>query len=161
MLGEVNLDRLDSRDKGVVAVKTVEQVLGHKGGAVFGVRSDDTVYRALEMMAEKGVGALLVLDDEELVGILSERDYARKGILMDRSSRETKVSELMTARVLCVGLETSVDQCMALMTEKRIRHLPVLDDGRVVGVISIGDVVRTVISEQEFIIHELERYINS
>lgn len=148
-------------DKGVVAVKTVEQVLGHKGGAVFGVRPDDTVYRALEMMAEKGVGALLVLDGEELVGILSERDYARKGILMDRSSQETKVSEMMTSRVLCVGLETSVDQCMALMTEKRIRHLPVLEDGRVVGVVSIGDVVRTVISEQEFIIHELERYINT
>lgn len=142
-------------------MKTVEQVLGHKGGAVFGVRPDDTVYRALELMAEKGVGALLVLDADELVGILSERDYARKGILMDRSSRETEVSELMTSRVLCVGLETSVDQCMALMTEKRIRHLPVLEDGRVVGVISIGDVVRTVISEQEFIIHELERYINS
>ena len=142
-------------------MKTVEQVLGHKGGAVFGVRPDDTVYRALEMMAEKGVGALLVLDDDELVGILSERDYARKGILMDRSSQETKVSEMMTSRVLCVGLETSVDQCMALMTEKRIRHLPVLEDGRVVGVISIGDVVRTVISEQEFIIHELERYINT
>lgn len=148
-------------DKGVVAVKTVEQVLGHKGGAVFGVRPDDTVYRALEMMAEKGVGALLVLDGEELVGILSERDYARKGILMDRSSQDTKVSEMMTSRVLCVGLETSVDQCMALMTEKRIRHLPVLEDGRVVGVVSIGDVVRTVISEQEFIIHELERYINT
>lgn len=148
-------------DKGVVAVKTVEQVLGHKGGAVFGVRPDDTVYRALEMMAEKGVGALLVLDDDQLVGILSERDYARKGILMDRSSKETKVSELMTSRVLCVGLESSVDQCMALMTEKRIRHLPVVEDGQVVGVISIGDVVRTVISEQEFIIGELERYINS
>ncbi|NNF65006.1 MAG: CBS domain-containing protein [Acidimicrobiia bacterium] len=142
-------------------MKTVEQVLGHKGGAVYGVRPDDTVFRALEMMAEKGVGALLVLEDDELVGILSERDYARKGILMDRSSHETKVSELMTARVLCVGLETSVDQCMALMTEKRIRHLPVLEGGHVVGVISIGDVVRTVISEQEFIISELERYINS
>lgn len=142
-------------------MKTVEQVLGHKGGEVFGVRPDDTVYRALEMMAEKGVGALLVLDEGQLVGIISERDYARKGILLDRSSRETPVSELMTEKVLCVGLESSVDQCMALMTDKRIRHLPVVEGNTVVGVISIGDVVRTVISEQNFIISELERYINS
>lgn len=126
---------------------------------VHAVSPDDTVLAALEVMAEKGIGAVLVLQDGAVKGILSERDYARKVVLQGRGSRETPVSEVMTRQVFSVTPTWSCEQCMSLMTEKRIRHLPVLDDGRVVGVISIGDVVRAVLSGQRDTITALEGYI--
>ncbi|HNS00939.1 MAG TPA: CBS domain-containing protein [Anaerolineae bacterium] len=139
---------------------TVSDLLREKGTAVWAVRPDATVFEALELMAEKNIGAVLVLDDGRLVGIMSERDYARRVILMGKSSRETAVSEIMTARVLCVRVRQTVAECMALMTEKRVRHLPVLDDaGHLAGLVSIGDVVKAVIAQQEFTITNLERYI--
>jgi CBS domain-containing protein len=110
-------------------------------------------------MAEKNIGALLVIRDEELAGIFSERDYARKIILLGRHSKDVPVAEIMTSKVVCIRPEQTADECMALMTEKRIRHLPVLDAGSLAGMISIGDVVRAVISEQEFTIEQLENYI--
>ena len=116
---------------------------------------------ALRLMAEKEVGALVVLENERLAGIFSERDYARKVILHGKSSKDTPVREIMTAKVVYVRPEQSVEECMALMTDKRIRHLPVLQDQRVIGVISIGDVVKEVISEQRFVIEQLEQYIHS
>ena len=126
---------------------------------VFSVMSTDTVYRALEVMAEKNVGSVLVIDDERLVGILSERDYSRKIILLDRESRETAVAEIMTSKLITVGPETTVTDAMELMTEKRVRHLPVLEDGELVGLISIGDVVKAVIADQLAMIDQLEHYI--
>ena len=123
------------------------------------VPPDATVYSALEVMAEHGVGALLVMDGDRLVGVVSERDYARKVILLDRESRTTAVAEIMTSDLHTVAPAASVPECMTLMTEQRIRHLPVLEQGRVVGVISIGDVVKHVISDQESLIAQLEQYI--
>lgn len=141
-------------------MKTAAHILADKGSDVWAVAPSDTVYRALELMAEKGTGAVLVMDGDSLVGILSERDYARKVILMDRSSRDTPVSDIMTARVSVVPLDRSTEECMALMTDKHIRHLPVVDGDKVVGVISVGDVVKAAISEREFMIEQLERYIS-
>ncbi|MBT8197245.1 MAG: CBS domain-containing protein [Acidimicrobiia bacterium] len=140
-------------------MKTVAQILQSKGGSVWTVDPDATVFEALSMMADKGVGALVVTDAGKLCGIISERDYARKVILLDRDSRETTVSEIMTSKVLVVSPATSTDECMALMTDKRIRHLPVLEGEDLLGLVSIGDIVRAKISEQQFIIDELERYI--
>ena len=142
-------------------MKTVAQLLEGKRHGVLSISPDASVYDALGLMAEHEVGALVVMQGERLEGIFSERDYARKVILYGKSSRETLVREIMTARVVCVVPEQSVDQCMALMTDKRIRHLPVLADNRVVGVVSIGDVVKEVISEQRFVIEQLEQYIHS
>ena len=141
-------------------MKTVAHILAEKGNEVFAVAPTDTVYRALELMAEKQTGAVLVMEGNALVGILSERDYARKVILMDRSSRETPVADIMTPRVSVVSPERSVEECMALMTDKKFRHLPVVDGDQVVGVISVGDVVKAAISEREFMIEQLERYIS-
>jgi len=140
-------------------MKTVNQLLQGKGAEVWSVSPDITVYDALVLMAEKNVGAVLVLDGGRLVGIFSERDYARKVVLRGKSSKETPVREIMTSRVVYVRPEQSVEDCMALMTDKRIRHLPVLDRDRVIGVISIGDVVKSIISEQSFMIEQLENYI--
>ena len=142
-------------------MKTVEQMLGDKAQRLLSVAPDATVYDALKMMAEHEIGALVVLDGERLVGIFSERDYARKVILFGKASKETLVREIMTDKVLCVRPDQTVDQCMALMTDKRVRHLPVLDHKKVIGVISIGDVVKEVISEQRFMIEQLENYIHS
>ena len=142
-------------------MKTVEQMLEGKGRRLLSVAPGATVYEALKLMAEHEVGALVVLDGERLVGIFSERDYARKVILFGKSSKETLVREIMTDKVLCVRPDQTVDQCMALMTDKRVRHLPVLDHKKVTGVISIGDVVKEVISEQRFMIEQLENYIHS
>jgi len=142
-------------------MKTVQQVLEGKTQKVLSVAPDATVYEALKTMAEHDVGALVVLDGERLSGIFSERDYARKVILFGKSSKETLVREIMTRKVLCVRTDQTVDQCMALMTNKRVRHLPVLDRKKVVGVISIGDVVKEVISEQQHVIEQLENYIQS
>ncbi len=138
---------------------TVADLLRFKGHDVWAVAPDATVYDALKLMAEKNVGAVLVLDGDHVVGILSERDYARKVVLRGKSSRETPAREIMTPRVLYVHPNQSIEECMALMTDKHIRHLPVLENGRLVGVISIGDVVRAIISEQEFTIAQLENYI--
>jgi CBS domain-containing protein len=141
-------------------MKTVREVLDGKGHEVFSVSPDATVYEALRLMADRDVGAVLVMDgDRNLVGVLSERDYARQVILKGKTSRETPVREIMTARVVYVRPEQTVDECMAIMTDKRIRHLPVLDGGRLVGLLSIGDVVKTVISEKQFLIEQLENYI--
>jgi CBS domain-containing protein len=142
-------------------VKTVRQIIEAKQHKLLSISPDATVYDALKTMAEHDVGALVVLKDDHLAGIFSERDYARKIILHGKSSKETLVSEIMTPRVVCIGPEQNVDQCMALMTNKRVRHLPVLDHKRVIGVISIGDVVKEVISEQRFMIEQLEQYIHS
>ena len=141
-------------------MKTVSDLLRVKGNQVWSIGPDATVYDALTLMAEKDVGALLVLDNVgQLVGILSERDYARKIVLKGKTSRETPVREIMTKKVLWVRPDQTIEEIMALMTNKRIRHLPVLEEGRLVGVISIGDVVKDIISEQEFVIAQLENYI--
>jgi len=138
---------------------TVRQLLEGKGYDVWSITPDASVYDALALMADKGVGALLVLEGERLVGLISERDYARKVILKGKSSMETPVREIMTERVIWVGPEQTNEECMALMTAKHIRHLPVLAEDQVIGIISIGDVVKAIISEQEFLIEQLERYI--
>ena len=141
-------------------MKTVKHLLRTKGNGVLSVAPDTAVFEALRLMAEKNVGAVLVLEGEKLVGIFSERDYARKVILKGKSSKETLVREIMSSHVLYVRPEQTIEDCMALMTDKRVRHLPVLDEERrVVGVISIGDVVKNIISEQEFIIEQLQNYI--
>ncbi len=140
-------------------MKTVKHILDAKGNDVFSVAPSDTVYDAVKYMADKGVGALVVLDDEKLVGIVTERDYARKLVLEGKSSRDTNVADVMTRKVLCVTPERTVDECMALMTDKRARHLPVLEHKRVVGVVSIGDLVKAVISEQQILIDQLQHYI--
>ena len=118
-----------------------------------------SVFDAVKLMAEKGIGALLVMEGEKIVGIVSERDYARKIILMGRSSRETPVRDIMTSPVMYVRPDQTSDECMALMTENRLRHLPVIDGGKLIGLISIGDLVKDIISEQQFIIQQLQHYI--
>lgn len=138
---------------------TVRQLINRKGHTVWFTRPNATVFEALELMAEKEIGALLIFDDDQLVGIFSERDYARKIILKGKSSHDTRVNEIMTKQVVCVRPDQSMTDCMALMTDKHIRHLPVLDADKIIGVISIGDVVKEIISEQEFIIEQMENYI--
>ena len=139
---------------------TVRRMLQGKP-EVHSVGPDDSVYDALRLMAEKNIGAVLVQSDGLIEGILSERDYARKVILLGKTSRETLVREIMTTDVITVDPGWSADQCMALMTERHVRHLPVVERGQVVGIISIGDVVRTVVNEQQFTIASLERYIST
>ena len=138
---------------------TVNQLLKSKGSAVWSVTPETSVFEALRVMAERNVGALVVLERGELRGIFSERDYARKVILHGKSSKDTPVCEIMTEKVDCVSPSNSVRECMARMTDKHIRHLPVVDGGPVVGLISIGDVVKAIISDQEFMIEQLESYI--
>src|SRR5437870_4511880 len=138
---------------------SVAQLLHAKGHAVWSIAPDSSVYDAITLMADKEVGALLVVEAQRLVGIVSERDYARKVILQGKSSRDTPVGEIMTDKVFYVRPEQTVEECMALMTAKRIRHLPVLADEQLMGVVSIGDLVKAVISEQEVRIQQLEQYI--
>ncbi|MET0255285.1 MAG: CBS domain-containing protein [Luteibacter sp.] len=142
-------------------MQQVRHLLEGKGKAVYAVAPDASVYEAIQQMAEKNVGALVVIRGSELVGIVSERDYARKVILKDRSSRDTPVAEIMTASVVTVAADATVDECMRLCTDGRLRHLPVLDGERIVGVVSIGDLVKAVISEQKETINQLESYITS
>ena len=137
----------------------VWQVLESKGHDVWTIAPDATVFQALQLMADKDIGALLVLDGSQVVGVFSERDYARKVVLQGKDCTSTILREVMSSRVLYVRLDQSVDDCMALMTDKHIRHLPVLDGDRLVGLISIGDVVKSLISEQVFVITQLENYI--
>jgi CBS domain-containing protein len=142
-------------------MKRVRDLLENKGRDVWSVQPDASVYEAIELMAEKGIGALMVLEQGEPVGIVSERDYARKVILKGRSSRETQVSDIMSAPLIYADVDQSVEDCMGVMTEHRIRHLPVLEQGRFVGVVSIGDLVKAIIDEQKFVIKQLETYIAS
>lgn len=138
---------------------TMREILGSKTPGVWRVAPDATVYEALELMARQNVGALPVVDGEKIVGIFSERDYARNVVLKGKSSRETPVRELMVRHVLFVRPEQTVDDAMALMTEKRVRHLPVLEDGKLIGIVSIGDLVRRIITEKQHTIDLLENYI--
>jgi CBS domain-containing protein len=138
---------------------TVRSLLQAKGHAVWTIAPDSSVYQALRAMADKNVGALLVVEGSELVGVVSERDYARKVVLKGRSSVDTPIRDIMTTEVVSVRPDQTVEECMALMTDKRTRHLPVVDDGRLIGVISIGDVVKSIITEQGFMIEQLTSYI--
>lgn len=140
-------------------MKTIRQVLDEKGHEIFDIAPDALVFDALRVMADRNVGALLVRDGDELVGLISERDYARKVILKDKASKHIPVSEIMTPHVVCVGPGQKVDTCMALMTNKRIRHLAVLEDDDLIGVVSIGDIVKAIIDHQQFTIGQLEDYI--
>ncbi len=139
---------------------TLQMLLDGKGHDVWSVHPDDTVLDAIKMMAKKDIGALVVVEDDKPVGIFSERDYARNVYLKGKSSPETPVRDVMAAPVICVGPDQSVNECMALMTEKRIRHLPVMDGDELVGMVSIGDLVKSVIAEQQFTIEQLEHYIH-
>lgn len=140
-------------------MKTVKDILRVKGSNVYSTTPDATVYETLEQMAEKNIGALLVLEGEKIVGLVSERDYARKTILKGRFSKETTVREIMTANVITVGPEEDLEKCMELFTHKHVRHLPVIEDEKIIGIVSIGDVVKGVIDHKEFIIQEQEKYI--
>lgn len=142
-------------------MKTARQVLENKAShAIYSIPPSATVYAALQLMADKGIGALLVMEHQRIVGIISERDYARKVILMQRTSRETLVREIMTSSVIYVRAEQSTDECMALMTRHRLRHLPVMNGEDLLGMLSIGDLVNDIISEQRFTIEQLEHYIH-
>lgn len=141
-------------------MKTVRDILKIKGRDVWSVTVGATVFEALRLMAEKEVGALLVMDDGRIAGIISERDYARKIVLLGRTSPNTRVEEIMSSHVVYTHPDQSIEECMAIMTDRRIRHLPVMEEGKLVGIISIGDLVKTIIAEQKFTIEQLERYIS-
>ncbi len=140
-------------------MKTVKQLLESKGRQVWCIAPEESVFAALEMMAAKETGALVVVSEGQVVGMLSERDYARKVILKGTSSRETTVREIMSTQVVYVQQSNSVEECLALMTEKRSRHLPVLEDGKLSGIVSIGDAVKAVIADKEFMLEQFENYI--
>jgi len=141
-------------------VDTIGQLLDRKGHEVWSIGPDASVYEGVEMMAEKGVGALLVLEGKRLVGIISERDYARKVVLKDRSSRETRIAEIMTTQLVHGTPHQSVQEGLSVMTEKRIRHLPIMNGVELVGIVSIGDLVKEIIAEQQQMISQLEQYIS-
>ncbi len=139
---------------------TTRHLLEEKGYEIHSVRPDATVFEAITLMAEKGIGALLVMENEQLVGIFSERDYTRKVILKNRSSRETAVREIMTSKVISIAPEQTIEECMELMSRNNIRHLPVVENNKAVGVLSIMDVMRNILLQKEFIISQLENYIS-
>ena len=141
-------------------MKTVRDILKVKGTDVWCVEPDTTVFDALQRMAEKEVGALVVTQGAQVVGLITEREYARKVVLQGRTSPTTLVKEIMTSPVVYIHLDQPIEECMALMTEKRTRHLPVIEDGKLVGLISIGDIVKSIIADQQFIIEQLVRYIS-
>jgi CBS domain-containing protein len=143
-----------------LGMTTVRDLIKQKGGDIVSVRPDDTVFAALKVMADRNVGAVMVMDEAgQLVGVLSERDYARKVVLHGHTSRDTIAAEIMTSNVVCIPPDKRVEEAMAMMTARRIRHLPVMDNGRLIGVVSIGDVGRAIIANQGFVIEQLERYI--
>ena len=143
-------------------METVRDVLAGKGKKVVTVSPDSTIFEALSIMKVESIGAVVVVDDTgDIAGVLSERDYARKVVLVGKSSKDTAVSEIMTTKVVVIRPDNTVEEAMALMSEKRCRHLPVLEDGRLCGIISIGDVVRAVIQDKEILINQLEQYISS
>ncbi len=139
---------------------TVRQILDAKGHDVATIGPDATVYNAIKKLADENIGSLVVMDEGKIVGIVTERDYARNVILKGKKSPTTLVRDIMSRRVVSVGLEQSVEECMALMTDKAIRHLPVLESKRLVGMVSIGDLVKSIIGDQKFIIDQLEHYIS-
>ena len=141
-------------------MKTLRQILDEKGADVFSVAPDDTVLDAIKAMADHDIGALVVLDCDILVGIITERHYARRVFLKGKSSPKTKVKDIMTTPVVCADPSQSTDQGLALMSEKKIRHLPVISENQVIGIVSIGDLVKSKISDQKFVIDQLERYIS-
>ncbi len=141
-------------------MEMIKELLKGKGHNVWTVEPDDSVYDAIKLMADKEVGALMVMEGRKLVGVISERDYARKVILNDRSSRDTKVKEIMTTRVVYAQPEQNVNECMVLMTEKHIRHLPIMEEEKLLGVITIGDLVKSIIAQQQLTIEQLEQYIS-
>ncbi|MDC8446615.1 MAG: CBS domain-containing protein [Nitrosomonas sp.] len=140
-------------------MKTVKQLLHAKGHKVASIGPEESVFDAMQLMAANNIGALLVMRDDQLVGILTERDFSRKSYLLDKPVKDTLVKEIMTRQVAYVGLNNTNEDCMALITEMRVRHLPVVDEGKVIGILSIGDLVKDVISEHQFVIKQLERYI--
>ena len=140
-------------------MKTISQFLDHSQRAIYSVSPDDTIRQALEVMALHNIGALLVLKEQKLVGIFSERDYARKVVLKGKSSNDAKVSEFMTSKLITIDTNHSIDQCMQIMTDNHIRHLPIFNDTQVMGLISIGDVVREMIAYQKSMIEQLQSYI--
>jgi len=140
-------------------MKTARDLLREKGTQVYATSPDASVYDALQQMAEKNIGALIVFEGERLVGLISERDYARKIVLKNKFSRETAVTEIMSRDVVTVAPDKNLEECMEVITEHRVRHLPVVEDDRVLGIISIGDVVKGIIDHKEFIIEQLEYYI--
>ncbi len=140
---------------------TVKQMLDRKGYEVWTIEPEQTVFEAISLMVDKGIGALVVVKDDKVVGIVSERDYMRNVILRGRSSRQTPVADIMSTHVIGTNLKRSAEECMAIISEKRIRHLPVMDDGKLIGIISIGDLVKSIIDHQQFMIEQLENYITS
>ncbi len=140
-------------------MKIVKDILRVKGSNVYSTTPDATVYDALKLMAEKNIGALLVLEGEKIAGLISERDYTRKTILKGRFSKETAVKEIMTTNVITIVAEDDLEKCMELFTDKHVRHLPVIENEKIIGIVSIGDVVKGVIDYKEFIIQEQEKYI--
>ncbi len=141
-------------------MKLVQHLLAAKGSQVISISPDASVFDAIKLMADKGIGSLVVLDGDKLAGIVTERDYARKVILKGRSSEATPVADIMTSEVLTTTPDARVDRCMAMMTDKRCRHLPVVEDGAIVGMISIGDLVQAIIADQKEEIEQLEHYIS-
>ncbi len=137
----------------------VRQLLDKKGNEVYSISADITVFEAITLMSVHEVGALVVMENDKLVGIISERDYTRKVILKNRSSKSTSVREIMTSKIICVTPENSIEECMLLMAKHRIRHLPVIENDKVAGILTVMDAVKTTISEKEFIIEQLEHYI--
>ena len=143
----------------MITTGAISEILNHKSKTTWSISPTATVFEAIQMMAEKNIGALLVMENGKLVGIISERDYTRKVALKGKSSKETPVREILSGRVFSVTSHHTVEECMRLMTEHRVRHLPVVDNGQVIGVISIGDLVNWIISSQTSAIHQLETYI--
>ncbi|MDP6437889.1 MAG: CBS domain-containing protein [Gammaproteobacteria bacterium] len=140
-------------------MRTAVDILRVKGDEVWSISSDHTILEAIQLMADKEVGALLVIDNDKLTGIVTERDYARKVALEGRSSKDSRVADIMSHKVLCARPEQTVEECMALMSDKRARHLPIVDHKKVIGVVSIGDLVKSIITEQQFEIDQLQYYI--